>query len=137
GAGAWLFRRARPSTVTSPASIIRCALAREPTSGSAAKRTSRRMPPSSGPAVKRSSAITRRRTALDHPQQHEDTEDDAHVRHVEGGPQARIYEVRDRAHARAVRQVAERPAQEQADGYPQMRRVRAHHEIDDERPQRE
>jgi hypothetical protein len=47
----WLFGRRSPSTVTTPASIRRCASARDPASGLLARNASRRAPASSGPAV--------------------------------------------------------------------------------------
>src|SRR5712692_2357817 len=98
-ASRWLFGRGEPSTSTAPASTSRAAAAREPTSGSPARKRSSRSP-SACLGMRRRVADAPRpsRVAVGHEerdQEDDDAEDDEAVREVERGPEAQVEEIRD------------------------------------------
>src|SRR5438128_5662191 len=119
-ASRWLFGRGEPSTSTAPASTSRAAAAREPTSGSPARKRSSRSP-SAWLGMRRRVAHPPgpARVAVGHEerdQEDDDAEDDEAVREVERGPEAEIEEVRDMSEPDAVDEVGDAPADQQAEG---------------------
>ena len=113
------FCRVRPSTVTAPASISRWAAARSRRRGDGrgTRRAAHRRPPGARSGPPPLGAVIG--PHVDHVEQPEHTDDDPDVGHVERRPGDRVDEVDHRALASAVGEVAERPAEDQADRQPQ------------------
>ena len=109
----WRLGRASPSTVTRPASISRCAAAREPSA-----RGEERVEPLARLLGSPTSAP--RSSDED---QGDDAEGDGDVGDVEGRPVRELDEVGDRAVAHAVDDVAERAAEQQPGRQPDERPV--------------
>src|SRR3954454_22514322 len=116
----WLFSRARPSTSTPPEPSRRSATAREPISGSSARKLSSRRPAASSGTSSRVTCTPRRaaRVPLGRDESREknaDADDDEAVGEVERGPVTQIEEVGHVAEAHAVEQVAEAAADHEAE----------------------
>src|SRR4051794_24306535 len=122
----WRLGTTAPSTATAPASIRRCARAREPSG--VARNASRRSPPSASVAFSS--------TGFQDVEEREYAERDRDVGDVERRPRGELDEVRHGAVADAVEDVAHRTAEQQAGREPCQRRGRVTDEPQDERHER-
>src|SRR3954447_17662589 len=123
-ASPWLLGPGAPSTVTEPGGRRRAAAEREPTSGSSARKRSSRVPAAelgTRSCVGDAPAAGRPVGGHERAEQDGDPDDDEAVGEVEGGPVAKVEEVRHVAEAHPVGEVGDAAADEESHGDGQKR----------------